>query len=679
MSRSSRTTLALVGVAALAVGATSAATASAATTTSASSSAAGRSLPGSVPSWAKAVHKVGASNLAGKATFRVYLDNRDAAGAAAYALAVSTKGDAAYGHFLTPAQYAARFSPTQASWNGVAAWLKGQGFTVAAAPGNRKYVEATGTLAQAARSFHTSFGQYAVDGHTVRANASALVVPSTLRQVQGVVGLDEAQTLAQPNLRLPAPGGFRNAQPCSASWGQKTVTKNRTPDGTALPGSPAAYAPCGYAGAQLQGAYGLTGVIDTYGGKGVTIGIIDAYASTTIESDANTYFARHGLPTFTPGQFTQIVPPGVYNKPTNKKHDPTGWAGEETLDVEAVHTMAPKANITYIGAPNNFRDMDAIMNRVVMSHSADIVSNSYGYGGEALPWGTIKPSLDTQIQAAAEGISLFFSSGDSGDETGGSAAAFKSASPDWPASSPFVTAVGGTSLGIGADNTRTFELGWETSRSSLAKDANGNSVWGDPTYLYGSGGGTSRLFVQPAYQQGVVPDALALGSTSGGRSQKMRVVPDVAAVGDPTTGMLVGETQQFSDAVRYDEYRIGGTSLASPIYAGIFANVVQAAGHRYGLANPALYAARSATYDVTTSALATYLGAVRSDFVNGEDATGGYRYTARWFDADNGTTNPSGTTYDGLTIHVANGYDDVTGVGSPDGQTWFDAVVGYTG
>ena len=88
--------------------------------------------------------------------------------------------------------------------------------------------------------------------------------------------------------------------------------------------------------------------------------------------------------------------------------------------------MAPGADIVYVGAPNNYRDMDAIMNRVVDKHLADIVTNSYGYGGEALPPGYIKPSHDTQIQAAAEGISLFFSSGDNGDETDGVAGA----SPD---------------------------------------------------------------------------------------------------------------------------------------------------------------------------------------------------------------------------------------------------------
>jgi subtilase family serine protease len=617
-----------------------------------------RSLPGSVPSWANAAQRAGSVTGSASVTFRVYLDYSDATGAAAYAMSVSTKGSANYGKYLTPGQFTAKFAPTQASVNAVSSWLKGQGFAVGDVPANRKYVEATGTLDQAAAAFGTSFAEYTVSGKTVRGNTKPLVVPASLSMVEGVVGLDESQMLAVANKVSAPPAGFRNATPCSAYWGEKTVT-NTPVSGVTLPTSPDTWAPCGYAGEQLQGVYGVntidTILADGNTGQGVTIGVIDAYASPTIVSDTNTYFTKHGLPAWTKGQFTEVVPPGIYNKPTSQKQDPSGWAGEETLDIEAVHTMAPGANVVYYGAPNNFRDMDALMNRVVMANKVDIVTNSYGYGGEALPMGTIKPSLDTQIQAAAQGISLFFSSGDSGDETGGVAGA--KPSPDWPASSPFVTAVGGTSIGISEANSRVFELGWETGRSTLASGA-----WTTPpSYLYGSGGGTSRLFAQPSYQAGIVPDSMS--QTYGGA--KMRVVPDVSALGDPTTGMLVGETQAFSDGTYYDEYRIGGTSLSSPIYAGIFALAVHEHG-RYGLANPALYAAAKTAYDITKTELEEYPGAVRSDFINSESASGGYRYTARWFDYDSV-----------LTIHVGSGYDNVTGVGSPNGSGWFDAVVSY--
>ncbi|MCL2544136.1 MAG: S53 family peptidase [Nocardioidaceae bacterium] len=610
-------------------------------------------LAGSVPSWANAGHRVGATPKGQAVTFRVYLPLQHSDQAAALATSVSTPGSADYGHFLTPAQFRSRFAPSSASVAEVKTWLKGQGFKVGAVPSNNKYVEASGTAAQAATTFDTSFAEYRVDGQQVRSNTAPLSVPSSLG-VQAVIGLDQSQSLVQPAKTTPPPAAFVNAQPCSAYWGEKTTTDTPTPDGTKLPAKPAEFAPCGYAGRQLQGAYGMSGAIGSGNdGKGVTIGIIDAFASPYIASDAETYSQRHGLPSLK-GHFTQLITNGSQNKPPNKKMDPQGWAGEETLDVEAAHTMAPGADIVYIGANNNGRDLDALMNKVVNNHLADIVSNSYGYSGEALPPGTIKPSLDTQVQAAAEGISLLFSSGDNGDETGGDPSA--APTPDWPASSPYVTAVGGTSMGIGADDQRIFETGWETARSTLSSDG----TWSTPTYQYGSGGGTSRLFAQPSYQAGVVPTSMS--QTYGGAP--MRVVPDVSALGDPTTGMLVGETQAFPDGTqKYAEYRIGGTSLASPLYAGMLALAEQKAGHEFGLANPRLYAAASSSYDVTGASDATYPGAVRSDYVNSVDGTNGYSYTARWFDRG-----------DLITLRTGPGYDDVTGVGSPNGQAWLDAV-----
>ena len=99
------------------------------------------------------------------------------------------------------------------------------------------------------------------------------------------------------------------------------------------------------------------------------------------------------------------------------QQDPQGWYGEETLDVEAVHGMAPAAKIVFVGAPNNYRDLDAAMNHVVDQRLAQIVTNSYGYPTELLPPGYVKPFEDTLIQAAIEGIGVYFSSGDNGDES----------------------------------------------------------------------------------------------------------------------------------------------------------------------------------------------------------------------------------------------------------------------
>src|SRR5690348_15458726 len=142
-------------------------------------------------------------------------------------------------------------------------------------------------------------------------------------------------------------------------------------------------------------------------------------------------------------QFRQVVAPGTFHHPEKgMKQDPQGWYGEETLDVEAVHGMAPGANIVFVGAPNNFQDLDAALNHVVDKGLAQIVSNSYGWNTELLPPGFVKPYEDTIVQGVVEGIGIYFSSGDNSDES----LVEGYATTDWPASSPFVTAVGGTSL-----------------------------------------------------------------------------------------------------------------------------------------------------------------------------------------------------------------------------------------
>jgi subtilase family serine protease len=629
-----------------------------------SSAASARStLAGSKPSWATTAHRVGATPFGSAVDFKVYLPLRDEAAAHKFALDASTRGNATSGKFMTPAQFRSRFAPTSGQVSSVRSWLTSQGFKVTDVPGNNRYVEATGTVKKAAAAFKTSFAQYKVDGQTLRSNTTALSVPSKLG-VSAVTGLDESYALVQTDATAPA--GFRVGHPCSAWWGEKKVATTPTPDGTKLPTNPANYATCGYAGHQLQGAYGVKDAIASGNdGSGVTVAVIDAYASPTVQQDLATYSSRHGLPALKKGQFTEIAAPGTYRRPGNKQHDPSGWSGEETLDVEAVHTTAPGADILYVGSPNNRQDMDAALNKVVNGHLADIITNSYGFSSEALPPGYIKPTEDTLVQAAATGISVFFSSGDAGDETRGVAG--RTPTPDWPASSPWVTTVGGTSLGVAEDDSRVFEQGWETGLSALQADG----TWGAPTYQSGSGGGTSRLFAQPSYQAGVVPDSIAKKNDPNGPA--MRAVPDVSAVGDPTTGMLVGQTQTFSDGTYYDEFRLGGTSLSSPLYAGIFALAVQQHGE-YGLANPALYAARGTAYDIrkinpdppNASSDPETDGAARVDYVNSENGDDGYKYTARWFDFDSV-----------LTIHVRDGYDDVTGVGSPDGPAWLANVVAY--
>jgi subtilase family serine protease len=608
----------------------------------ASQAAPGRAvLSGSAPDWATAADYVGTANSSTDVGFRVYLGWTDPAGAAAMANAVSDPTSPSYGHYLSPAQFRKQFAPAAANVAQVQNWLRSQGFSLTYSPKNGHYVSAEGSVAQLQAAFGVSFGNYLVHGQVVRAPSSDVSVPSSIANVvRAVIGLDESYQFVQTQHRVdsnaPPSAGFRNAPPLSAYWAQ-LLSPYAFPSGftaVQLPSTP--WAITGATPDQIKGAYGISG----YDGSGQTVAIIDAYASPTILQDVNQWSLNRGLPTMTPGQLVQVVPPGVYNRPQNPRQDPQGWYGEETLDVEAVHGMAPAAKIVYVGAPNNYQDLDAAMNHVVDEHLAQIVTNSYGFNTELLPKGYIKPLEDTLIQAAIEGIGVYFSSGDNGDETSTQGYA----TTDWPASSPWVTAVGGTALGVSASNTRALETGWGTSSYGCNKTT---LVCTRAGWLYGAGGGVSVLFSEPEYQ------------SNAGLKLSGRGVPDVAAIADPQTGLLVGQTQTFPDGAYYDEYRIGGTSLASPIFAGLMALADQKAGHPHGFANPLFYANPTAFYDVGSVKTAV----ARRNFVNGVDASNGTSDFLRTFDDYSGSP----------TQHTGPGWDNVTGLGSP-GASFLDLI-----
>jgi subtilase family serine protease len=388
------------------------------------------------------------------------------------------------------------------------------------------------------------------------------------------------------------------ATPCSSYWDEREVTVPATSTGA----TSAPTVLCGYTPGQVQAAYGLGNgtTMNSSAGSGQTVAIIDAYASPTMLADANQYSALHGLPALTSATYREVLPSLYYDQALCGQ--PSGWQGEEALDVEAVHSTAPGASILYLGGSNCGGGLDIAMSKVLDGQLATIVSNSYGYVGEAVPSDVLNGEVHQHLQAAAEGIGLYFSSGDSGDEK----ARLGYASPDFPASSPYVTSVGGTSLALDKSNNYLFETSWGTTRQRIVTQPDGTLAYAGSlpgAFAYGGGGGVSAGFPEPAYQTGLVPSTLANGK---------RVSPDVAALADPWTGFLIGLSPITNDhslnTGAYGEERIGGTSLASPLTAGLMASAQAATGKRIGFANPAVYAAAAAPdaamRDVTTPATA---------------------------------------------------------------------------
>jgi subtilase family serine protease len=256
---------------------------------------------------------------------------------------------------------------------------------------------------------------------------------------------------------------------------------------------------------------------------------------------------------------------------------------------------------------------------------------------------------------AVEGIGFNFSSGDCGDSSPGAAATGVNCDPttsraqtDWPASSSWVTAVGGTALGTSSSRGRYgFELSMGDLRSVLSADQT-SWVPFPGRFYFGGGGGTSEDFRQPWYQKGVVPRSVSTTLGTGARvAVPHRTIPDIAMNGDLVTSVLVG----YDDGAGYSEGGYGGTSVSSPEYAGLLADAIQAQGGRpVGFANPGIYA-RSGTgayHDVNDSAVTVKRGNV----VDLGIVSGSLRVRLYRIGEDYG-------------LKATAGYDTATGVGSP--------------
>jgi subtilase family serine protease len=673
--------------------AVSAATVASGTPAAAATSSGRAMLAGSLTPASERSRPHGHVAAGSQVSFDLVLNLRDAAGAQAIVTAVSTPGSALYRHYLTDAQWAARYAPTQAAVASAESWLRSQGFTVGSVPTDRLFIPAQGSAIQVERAFNTTLGEYTVKGQSVRLANSSLSIPASIAgAVSGVAGVNQAIATnrltsssanvgtATPNQEPPPPAAFKNPQPCSASFGSRTDTT----DMAALYApftAPLSYDICGYKPAQLESAYGLSHSIAAgNNGKGVTIAIVDAYDSPTLLSDAQRYYSMndpsHPL---TSSQFSNDKPSSVGNEAVCAA---SGWFDEAALDVESSHAMAPGAHILFVGAQDCFdSSLLAAVNTAITS-GASVVSDSWGDTlGDLFVDSATKNAFDhTFAQAAATGVSVLFSSGDSGDNFAISGLAV----PDYPPTSPLVTAVGGTALEVSGTGARSGEVGWSTGKQILcgpvASTNCGSSTTpiGSMAFNAGSGGGTSYTYLQPPYQAGVVPAALALRNQNLFGPVPLRVVPDISMDADAQTGMLIGLTETFPNGVRYGQFKEGGTSLASPLLAGVIADADQAAGMSVGFLNPTIYKVDvqhpAAFNDIVPPANPNSSAVIRVDYANTVNKSNGYVVSLRVLDYQGLETycDGSGNCASRLvTLTTTPGFDGITGIGTVGPQFIF--------
>jgi subtilase family serine protease len=385
----------------------------------------------------------------------------------------------------------------------------------------------------------------------------------------------------------------------------KTLLSGTTLFSCQAPESSSNPVPC-YAPAQIRAAYNVPRHLT---GAGETIVIIDAFEPPDIRSDLALFDSTFGLPNPTLNIITpQGVPPF---DPSNA--DMTDWAGEISLDVQWSHAIAPDATIDLVLAKSDQdSDIYAAQRFVIKHNLGDVLSQSFGEGESCMDPTLMAKTHRLFRLAAAERMTVFASSGDSGaaqPDCNGDGGYFLSVST--PASDPLVSGVGATHLN--ADFTTgayQSETTWNNSGNTFAE-------------FGATGGGFSTVYSRPFYQHGI--------STHGARG-----VPDVSYNGDVYGGVLAFCSDCSDPPIPGALYIFGGTSAGSPQWAAITALADQSAGHRLGFLNPALYAIYN----------------IRSLY--------GYAF----HDVTIGTNS---LDFTGVTGYSAGpGWDPTTGLGSPD-------------
>lgn len=461
----------------------------------------------------------------------VSLAPRDAGALDAFVAQVSDPRSPGYGRYLTKAQFAARFGRTDAEARQVTDYLRAQGLSVTAVHSGNLLIDATGTAAQLEKAFGTKLSTWkeSRSGRTFYANDSAPTLPASLASlVSDVAGLNN-------RLRLHHSAPAR-------------VTAHDGPAGGLTP-------------AQLKGAYSVKGGA---GGSGQKIALLEFDGFQ--QSNISAYDSHYGLGS-----------PAPAVKQVDGGSGPLGNGQVEVeLDIEVLHAIAPKANVTVFEGPNSDAgEVDTY--QAIVDSRIPTTSISWGAAETQRTTSNIN-AVDAVFKAgAAQGLGFYAASGDNGSDDAGDGGK----SVDYPASDPYVTGVGGTRLTVGSANTWSREVAWS-----------------------GGGGGVSTAFTIPAWQKSVQKGA------GGGHRQ----VPDVAAEADPTPGVSIYSQGSWGS--------VGGTSAAAPEWAAFAALVNQqakAAGKpNLGFANPKLYATGGTGFhDITSGSNGAYSASPGWDFTTG--------------------------------------------------------------
>ncbi len=595
-----------------------------------------------------------------------------------------------YRHFLDRATFAARFMPTAEDAAKVSGFAAAHGLSVTMVDKFNLFVRMRGTVDAVQRALHVRINEYAAKTTRFWGNdADPKIADAAGEVVQAVGGIEStgfSHPLAQPAIFSPGKSGGA-ARPAMVPAGRKMATSSGFTSAcfggvqahlyTTGGGDPTAvykgnayvdsstsnFAGCGYTPPEIQAAYNLRALYkEGYDGKGQTIVIVDWCGSPSIVGDANAFSQAFGLPPLTTtGQAPNF---SIVNYPTASTC--ASEDAEINIDVEWAHAIAPGATILLLVPPSpTFDDINAALIFAIDNGLGNVISNSYGAEEAFVPLSIIEVENTINEAAAALGISAIYSSGDSGDFTFDQG---NPASVSVPADSPYATAVGGISLALTRTNGIAWQTGWGTNETLLV---NAGAIYDPPInfgFAFGAGGGPSAVFAKPAFQHKV--------------KGTQRQVPDIAWLADPFTGGVIALSEPGAASPVYTVY--GGTSLAAPMFAALWAIANQEAGQTLGEAAAYVYAMPASTitditpYNAKTNVAATIV----------ESPSTVHRYTAADIAAPlANTTRYLSATWDPplaadtlLTLtfgtdsglNTGKGWDPVTGVGVPNGKEFAD-------
>jgi kumamolisin len=473
---------------------------------------------------------------------------------------------------LSPDDVAQVIGPAQSTVDQVAGYFQTNGLTVVSVARDRLSLRVSGTLGQIQQTLGVSQGIYRdAAGHTFRATSVDPSVPASIAgSIQAIFGLDTYPALKRLSRQAnPIPGGF-------------------------------------YTPSDIRMAYNVNPLLTSgFDGTGQTIGIVgcDAYAA----SDLQGFNQAFGLPA---SNVTQV----------NVGNGPTGTQAETTLDLEWSHAIAPGAALLFYGSTDSsgncsFSSLIDAINQVKADNVASVVSISLDACEQTyVDDNNILASFETAFGVlAAQRQGVFVASGDQGayclDSVGNPVVGV-----EYPASSAYVTAVGGTRLTLNPDSSWHAETAWGDTCSD-----SGTSV------SCGTGGGTSGRIAEPSWQSGVITPQPSTGGKRG--------VPDVALDADPLYGYYIYWTDPSCPNPLCPGF--GGTSIASPEWAGFGAIANQYAKRPLGQLAPLLYsssllavrpASQAIYHDVTSGADGTGVAPYTFTY----SATTGWDYTTGW-------------------------------------------------